>query len=221
MDKDKIGAILKNRIKECGYTQEGFSQKSGIGLASLKKYMKGKVAYNYDVLDILAAELDCSYDYLLGKSKSPKPKYASAKEMTRLSEKALEKLEKYAKTYDTNEINKAYIDTIDALIIEHDLIQQIFEYFIEFKPFNQLEDLMYQGIVELAKSKSKEVAEALESGIKLNINSSEAELIYLVSSIKNAKTKINPILTKKIRKEKLIDKATESMRQQIALIPRE
>ena len=68
-----IGTILKDRIKEKGYTQEEFCELVGIGLSSLKKYMNGKVFYSIDTLELFANALDCSYDYLLGKSKTPKP----------------------------------------------------------------------------------------------------------------------------------------------------
>ena len=66
MDLGKIGAILKQTIKDRDFTQEEFAEITGIGLSSLKKYMSGKVSYSIEVLEIIADRLQCSYDYLLG-----------------------------------------------------------------------------------------------------------------------------------------------------------
>ena len=52
-----IGTILKDRIKEKGYTQEEFCELVGIGLSSLKKYMNGKVFYSIDTLELFANAL--------------------------------------------------------------------------------------------------------------------------------------------------------------------
>lgn len=38
----------------------------------IQKYMSGKVFYSIDTLELIAEALDCSYDFLLGKSKTPK-----------------------------------------------------------------------------------------------------------------------------------------------------
>ena len=58
MDMVTIGTVLKNRIREKGYTQEEFCEKVGIGLSSLKKYMNGKVFYSIDTLDLFAKALN-------------------------------------------------------------------------------------------------------------------------------------------------------------------
>ena len=72
MEKDTIGAILKNRIKEMGMTQEEFAQEAGIGISSLKKYMNGTNAYSYELMERFSQILNCSYDYLLGYTQSGK-----------------------------------------------------------------------------------------------------------------------------------------------------
>lgn len=71
MKKNIYGAILKNRIKEKGYTQAEFAYKAGISLASLKKYIRGTTVYRIDLLPEFAELLDCSFDYLLGYSRFP------------------------------------------------------------------------------------------------------------------------------------------------------
>lgn len=81
-----IGTILKERIREKGYTQEEFCEKLGIGLSSLKKYMTGKVYYSIDTLNMFAEALDCSYNYLWGVSKTPKPELHETKELTHLQD---------------------------------------------------------------------------------------------------------------------------------------
>ncbi len=100
MNIDTIGTILKDRLKEMGITQVEFASRTEIGLSSLKKYMSGKVFYSIDTLELIANELDCSYDYLLGKSKTPKPELHEVKELTRLHDNAIEILQQYANQYD-------------------------------------------------------------------------------------------------------------------------
>lgn len=132
MDIDNIGTILRDRIKEMGMTQEEFALKTGIGLSSLKKYMSGKVFYSIDTLELMAEALDCSYDFLLGKSKTPKPELHEAKEITRLHDNAIAILQRYANQYDTNANSKKYLDTLSTLIEMNFLIDRIQNYlFIE------------------------------------------------------------------------------------------
>lgn len=138
MEKDKIGAILGKRIKECGYTQEAFAEKSGISLASLKKYIRGSVAYNYEVLDILATELDCSYDYLLGKSPSPKREYHEITEQTHLSEEAIRNINKRAKYYEDDIEARRYILVLDKILCEETAFESISNYLFSTKPFSDI-----------------------------------------------------------------------------------
>ena len=92
MERDKIGAILKSRIKEKGYTQEKFAEAVGVKYSTLKKYMYGKSTYSYELLLRFAEKLECSVDYLLGQSKSPIREHHEIAEQTRLSEKAIQKI---------------------------------------------------------------------------------------------------------------------------------
>ena len=62
MEKATIGAILRKRIKEMGFTQKEFAEHVGIGESTLKKYMNGTHTYDYELLDRFATALECSYD---------------------------------------------------------------------------------------------------------------------------------------------------------------
>lgn|GEM_PF-1121731 len=100
MDLNKIGAILKSRIKECGYSQEDFAEKAGVGLSSLKKYMSGANCYDIETLDRFAAVLKCSYDYLLSKTETPEPQYRTIKDTTKLANGSIERLVEAAQNDD-------------------------------------------------------------------------------------------------------------------------
>ena len=128
MDIDNIRTILKDRIKELGMTQEEFALKTGIGLSSLKKYMSGKVFYSIDTLELMEEALDCSYDFLLGRSKTPKPELHEAKEITRLHDNAIAILQRYSNQYDTNDNSKKYLNTLSTLIEMNFLIERIQNY---------------------------------------------------------------------------------------------
>ena len=128
MDMVTIGTILKERIKEKGYTQEEFCEFVGIGLSSLKKYMNGKVFYSIDTLELFSKALDCSYDYLLGKSKTPKPELHEVKELTRLQDDAIEHIQHYAKEYDDNASAKRFLDTLSTIISEEFIVERIIDY---------------------------------------------------------------------------------------------
>lgn len=128
MNKDKIGAILKDVIKDRGFTQEEFAEITGIGLSSLKKYMSGKVSYSVETLEMMADVLQCSYDYLLGKSHTPERELQDVKEATRLSDGALERITEYAKQYDSDDYSRKYLDTLSALVQTNFLIERIIDY---------------------------------------------------------------------------------------------
>lgn len=140
MNMVTIGTILKDRIKEKGYTQEEFCELVGIGLSSLKKYMNGKVFYSIDTLELFANALDCSYDYLLGKSKTPKPELHEVKELTRLQDKAIEYLQDCAKEYDSNDNAKRFLDTLSTIISEEFIVDRI----IDFLYIDDKEELLIE-----------------------------------------------------------------------------
>jgi len=124
MNLDKIGAILKSRIKECDYTQDRFAYDTGVGLSSIKKYISGQVCYTVDTLEIFSKALNCSYDYLLGKSKTPNPEYHTIKEQTQLADGTIERLLLAAQRRGYDD----YVPIYDFIIQNDDLVDMIKDY---------------------------------------------------------------------------------------------
>ncbi|KLU73809.1 MAG: hypothetical protein RHS_0284 [Robinsoniella sp. RHS] len=127
--KYNIGAVLKNLIKERGYTQEEFAEEIGIGLSTLKKYITGQVCYSIETLELFADFFKCSYDYLLGKSLTPYREIQDVKQATRLTDGALDRLIGHGKNYDESIDSKRYLDTLSNLIQYDFLIDRIVDYF--------------------------------------------------------------------------------------------
>jgi transcriptional regulator with XRE-family HTH domain len=140
MEKAKIGAILKKRIAEKGYTQEEFAEIAGIGFSSLKKYISGATSYTVELLEIFSEKLECSYDYLLGKSFSPIRENQDISNELRLSDEAIKHIRNHAKDYDTNFTRKKYIVTLSTLIETDGLINTISEYFLFCKQYQIMLD---------------------------------------------------------------------------------
>lgn len=128
MEKDTFGAILKNRIKEKGYTQEEFAEKAGIGLASLKKYINGTNVYRVDLLPKFAKLLECSYDYLLGYSRSPIRENSDISNELHLSDRAIELIRKMASRDEDDYYYMAYFYILNAMIENEDLMFGLTEY---------------------------------------------------------------------------------------------
>lgn len=84
-----IGTILKQRIKEMGYSQIEFADACQISVTILKRYMKDEVTYSINLLKKFAELLDCSTDYLLGQAETPNKQIQTLKEQTHLSDGAL------------------------------------------------------------------------------------------------------------------------------------
>lgn len=148
MNKAKIGAILKNRIKEQGFTQEEFAEKVGIGLSTLKKYTKGENTYNYELLEKFADTLNCSYDYLLGKSKTAQKEHTEIREKINLSDKAIGILIERTQRSKSDDEQAYFMKTLDLLIENENIIDDIAFYLIINKStgnfFNQL--FSYAGL---------------------------------------------------------------------------
>lgn len=125
---DTYGAILKKRIKEMGYTQEQFAEETGIPFGTLKKYLSGKSYYPIDLLKIFAEKLDCSYDYLMGFTVSPKREFQSMKDSTRLSDIAIRKLQDCGRVYDME--NGHNIADAMSRIIETDNMMELFTLYL-------------------------------------------------------------------------------------------
>ncbi len=145
MEKAIIGAVLKRRIKEKGYTQERFAEVAGVKHSTLKKYLSGKATYSYELLIIFADILDCSFEYLLGYSQSPNPEHHEIAEQTRLSEEAISKIVKYASHYDDEFEARRYIKCLDRMLCEDGMFSSICDFLIASKPVNDI----YKSIGDL------------------------------------------------------------------------
>lgn len=203
MDKGIIGAILRDRIKEMGYTQEAFAEETGISLSALKKYMKGTNAYNYELMEIFSEKLDCSYDYLLGLSKSAKREFQNISNQLRLSDMTIEKLTKYATGYDVNFDCKRYIKTVDAMIRTDGLINVLSEYMIQSrhmgKLYQLLGDKLNTSLMQNEKFQQFMVADDYQ------INAETMLLIDVISKLKDAKNSIGSELVEELKALQPID----------------
>ena len=141
------GAILKKRIKECGYTQEEFAELSGISLSALKKYMGNKVVYDTDLLLIFSDKLNCSLDYLMGLTETPIKEFQSVKDKTGLSDRSIEYLQNIYDNIDVK-ANKIMIKTIDAILSDDELLNRILLYLYgdEVPELNALYSMFEQAL---------------------------------------------------------------------------
>ena len=130
MKKDMFGAVLKRRIKEMGYTQEEFADKVGIGYSTLKKYLSGKNLYDVELLLRFAEVLECSCDYLLGLSISPKRENQDISNELKLSDKAIDAIRRYANAVETDSIAKRSLEVINRVVTRSDFIEILGEYFV-------------------------------------------------------------------------------------------
>lgn len=184
-----IGEILKNRIAEQGYTQPEFAELMGMNTDTLRSYMNGRSAYNYELLMEFAEKLDCSYDYLLGYSKSPKREYHELTEQTRLSNKALDKLYRYAQYYDTEFEAKRYIGLLDLLIKSDGVLNTIFDYLLASK----LVDGMYRDFVDTCNKSLDKIPFIKNAGVKNDyvMKLEDLELMEVISVLKDLKREIS------------------------------
>lgn len=114
------GRILKDRIKQKGFTQAVFADACGISLSALKKYITDELPYSIALLEIFSEKLDCSTAYLLGESETTMPELHDLKEQTHLSDNAIATLVVDNNDY-TREINNGE-DEIKKRIAERELV---------------------------------------------------------------------------------------------------
>lgn len=190
MEKVIIGKRLGKRIKEMGYTQQEFAEMMGINEDTLRKYISGRNAYSLQLLIEFAEKLDCSYDYLLGYSLSPKREYHEIAEQTRLSEKAIEKITSNAKDYDKYFYAKRFIKCLDMLMCEDGVFNSICDYM----QASQYTDREYMKLIKPMKDKLREAPELREVDIEENksLSLETQYLISMVSSLKEMKAKMTP-----------------------------
>jgi transcriptional regulator with XRE-family HTH domain len=195
MNKDNIGAILRQAIKERGFTQEEFAEITGIGLSSLKKYMSGKVSYSVEVLEIMADRLQCSYDYLLGKSLTPERELRDVKEATRLSDGALERITYHARQYNDDDYSRRYLNTLSTLVQTNFLVDRIIDFlYIDSKEECMMTDNEYLPQINIwvgqANLTVPDIEDAYLSGIIRALTEAREVVNENISSIRrNYRTK--------------------------------
>lgn len=209
MEKATIGAILKNRINEKGYTQEEFAEEVGISYSALKKYMSGKNAYNYEVMELFADKLGCSYDYLLGLSKSPVNEHREIAELTRLSEQAIKKITQYARHYDDDFEARRYISCLDILLCDDDFFNWLFDFMITSKPMEK----MYEGLIGLFQGQIDNNPRLKELDIKeeRKVTMEMYLLMTIVTKLKDIKYKVTPELIAEMREFEVEEKYQSAM----------
>lgn len=148
MKKATKGAILKHRIKEMGYTQEKFSEQTGVPYSTLKKYIADKCPYDIDLLERFAEKLECSYDYLMGYSVSPDRELQSVKDATMFSDEAIKKIQFAAQNY-SDEYYKNHIDSISRIIERELFIDSISNFLYP----TELTQMAYDATVGLFEGK--------------------------------------------------------------------
>ena len=190
MEKVIIGERLGKRIKEMGYTQQKFADMMGMRLDTLQSYIKGRSAYSLQSLIEFAEKLDCSYDYLLGYSKSPQREYHEIAEQTRLSEKAIQKLTQYASHYDDNFEAKRFIMSLDMILCEDGAFNSICDYFISSK----FVDEMSKGLVSFMENALYQNPSIKELGMEqdLVLSLETQRMIDIIAKLKDLKMKLTP-----------------------------
>lgn len=153
------GAILKQRIRQCGYTQEQFADAIGIGLSSLKKYLNDTNKYDYDLLLKFSEKLDCSLDYLMGLTETPHREMQTVKDKTGLSDEAIEIMQTLYEGKKQN-ANLVMIKTLDTIICNQDLLSLLLLYFYA----NEIDEI--ESIFEMMISQIKSTCPDLD--IKTN-----------------------------------------------------
>lgn len=198
MKKAKIGTILRERIKECGYTQEDFAEKAGIAHSTLKKYLKETTSYSYKMLMKFAELLNCSYDYLLGYSESTVREHHEIKEQIRLSDEAIRRLVEYSAHYDTNGDAKRYIKVVDMMIQQKGLVTCIADYFLSSSYY-------VQNIVDVITQGNPNIPDIVKEDIYA-LNIEDTRLIHLISLLKDAKHLVSDEFLKELKEMDMLNK---------------
>ena len=86
---------FNERLLKKGFTQEKFSEITGISVGSISKYRNGKGIPKRDILEIIADTLDTNTNYLMGKSESPDYKIDKINKKIGLSENAIKELYRF------------------------------------------------------------------------------------------------------------------------------
>lgn len=197
MKSATIGAILKKRVKEKGYTQQKFTDVVGVKYSTLRKYMSGNSAYSYELLLEFSKHLDCSVDYLLGLSKSPIKEHHEIAEQTRLSEEAIQQIVKYASHYDDEFEGRRYIKCLDMMLCEDGMFSSICDFMLASRFVND----MYQGLVNMFQKPLYENPVIKKMGIEddRRISVETQQMIDVVCKLKDMKAKMTPEFIAELR----------------------
>lgn len=150
---DTYGTILRKRIKEVGYTQQEFADKVPMPLATLKKYMSDRGMYSIDYLKRFGELLDCSYDYLMGVTVSPRRDIQDIKDATRLSDEAIDKIKRIvAKIDNLDGVEKigaqSMIECLD-MVIKTEVYETMAAYLNSDGILKPIEDLVQSAMREI------------------------------------------------------------------------
>lgn len=181
---NSIGDRLCRRIAEMGYTQEQFRELSGVPKSTLTKHMNNTIPYRIDTLMKYAEILECSYDYLLGYSDTPRREFHEVKKVTRLSDRAIEILSLVAQHYDSNLMCRYEIETLDTVICNKDFIYNLMMYCGANKRVNQL-------VSKLIKATTNQE--------NISANLKDVYMANLLISIHNINTELSPSLLEYMR----------------------
>ena len=190
MEKAIIGAVLKRRIKEKGYTQEKFAEVAGVKYSTLKKYLSGKATYSYELLIIFADILDCSFEYLLGYSQSPNPEHHEIAEQTRLSEEAINKIVKYASHYDDEFEARRYIKCLDRILCEDGVFFSICDFLIASKYVNKFSEKLIGGFQQILSMSPAIQKLQIEEDRQISLETQQ--MIDIICKLKDIKASMTP-----------------------------
>lgn len=200
---------MRQRIKEKGFTQAKFAEECGISHSALKKYMSGKNAYDYELLERFADKLDCSFDYLLGMSKSPRREFHEVTEQTHLSEQAIANIFKRAKYYEKEFEGRRYIKVLDLMLREEKAFSSICDFMIASKPMDAMNNFLMNGIerafMSIPAFKEMDVVESKKIPLENLL------MIQLVMSLKTLKDEITPDMLDELRKLEMKEQVYNSV----------
>lgn len=145
--KEKKGNIdvFKEKLKKsrinAGFSQDDLANAIGVNRATISFYEKGTRKPDIDIFIKIADALNVSCDYLLGYSNSPIREQHETKEITELSDKAIEELQVLA--IETNK-NTEEIDCFNEICkLDHYTINYLLENNSKYHFFNDIGNFLF------------------------------------------------------------------------------
>lgn len=145
---DKFNERLKTARINAGFSsQEALAKVVGVDRVTMNYYENGSRKPDLDTFIRIADALNVSYDYLLGYSKSPIREYHDIKEITGLSDEAIETLHTYALETKKNLDVKKYPITLEDIINQshkqtYYMINYLLENDLKYGFFGKLEEFL-------------------------------------------------------------------------------